>query len=122
MARYIQFMTSDGSPILVEVDEAEVAPQRGVVKAGLKERVQDTAGAAVAMAQAAFEEALERVVRHNAQAFIQSVRSIPAPPSEVEITFGLKVTGEVGNVAICKAGGEANYTVKLSWKQKAKEE
>jgi hypothetical protein len=34
----------------------------------------------------------------------------------MEISFGLKATGEAGNVAIGKAGSEANFTVKLVWK------
>jgi hypothetical protein len=34
----------------------------------------------------------------------------------LEISFSLKATGELGNVAVGKAGGEANYNVKLVWK------
>jgi len=38
---------------------------------------------------------------------------------EVEVKFGLKATGEVGNnmFAIGKAGMEANYEVTLKWKK-----
>ena len=34
-----------------------------------------------------------------------------------EVGFGLKVTGEVGNVAVARAGGEANYDVKFIWSE-----
>ena len=37
------------------------------------------------------------------------------------MTFSLKATGEVGNFAVAKAGAEANYTVKLTWKRERKE-
>ena len=36
---------------------------------------------------------------------------------EMEVTFGLVMTGEVGNVAVGKAGAESNYTVTLKWTQ-----
>jgi hypothetical protein len=35
----------------------------------------------------------------------------------MEVTFGLVVTGEVGNVAVGKAGAQSNYTVTLKWTQ-----
>lgn len=110
MAQYIQFQSEDGSTILVEVEEEAYQP--GVVKAGLKEK----AGEAVSQARAGFEEGLE-IVRHNAAAFIKKVRGLSDPPDEVEITFGLKATGELGNFAVARAGAEANYTVKLTWKR-----
>ncbi len=115
MTRYIQYTASDGGTILMEVDEQEVASPEGVVKAGVADTVQKT----VARAQSTFEGALDRVVRQNAEAFIQSVRSLTESPDELEVTFGLKATGEVGNIAIAKGGGEANFTIKLSWKREA---
>lgn len=111
MTPYIQFQTEDGGIILVEVEEAE-AYQPGVVKAGLREWT----GEAVAQASATFEEGLE-VVRRNAAAFIKKLRGLSDPPDEIEVTFGLKATGELGNFAVAKAGAEASYTVKLKWKR-----
>jgi hypothetical protein len=110
---YIRFTAPDGGSILVEADEGESKPSPGgVVKAGLKDRVQG----AVNDAQDAFEDALQRVVRFNAQAIIEAVRALPKQPTDVEVSFGLKVTGEAGNFAVCKAGGEVNYAIKLAWK------
>lgn len=111
MSDYITFTTGDGATILIEAAEAEIV-EPGVVKAGLKEEVEK----AVAEAKVSFERGLE-IVRYNADAFIKKVRSLSDPPHEVEITFGLKATGEVGNFAVAKAGTEANYTVKLTWKR-----
>lgn len=116
MTHYIQFTTADGSTILVEAAEEETY-QPGVVKAGLGEKVQE----AVVQAQTTFEDGLE-VVRRNAAAFIKKVRSLSDPPDEVEVAFGLKATGEVGNFAVAKAGAEANYEVTLTWKREKKAE
>jgi hypothetical protein len=118
MANYIQYTTSDGSTVLVEVESEEVAPPNGMVKAGVADTMQKT----VAQAQATFEGALDRVVRQNAQALIQSVRNLDEPPNELEVTFGLKATGEVGNIAIARGGGEANFTIRLLWAPQTEQE
>ena len=114
MAQYIQFFTADGGTILVEAAEEETY-QPGMVKAGLGERVQE----AVVEARATFEDGIE-VIHRVAGAFIKKIRSLADPPDEVEISFGLKATGELGNFAVAKAGAEANYKVTLTWKRDKK--
>lgn len=115
MTRYIQFTDEDGSTLLVETDEAEVYSEEGTVKAGLNEVVER----AITTAQTGFEQAVDHMIRSNAKAFLQAIRNLPQQdyPESLEVTFGLKATGEVGNAAIAKGTGEANYTVKLSWKR-----
>ncbi len=115
MAQYMQYTTSDGGTVLVEVTEEDVSLPEGTIKAGVADRIQKT----VVQAQATFEGAVDRVVRQNAQALIQSVRDLVEPPDELEVTFGLKATGEVGNIAIAKGGAEANFTVRLMWSREA---
>lgn len=118
MADYIEFTSAvDGSTILVEVDEEEVSPQRGgVQKAGLRELATKT----LVTAQSSFEDAIQRAIRSNAQVFIEAVQGLSVLPNEVVISFGLKMTGEAGNVAVGKVGGETNYTITLTWKREAK--
>jgi Trypsin-co-occurring domain 1 len=116
MTDYIQFTSPDGNSMLVEVEEDEISSQKGVQKAGLREM----AGKTIAVAQTSFEHAIQQVIHYNAQVFLQSVTSLPLLPSEAEITFGLKITGEVGNVAVTKAGGETNYAIRLTWKKETK--
>jgi hypothetical protein len=112
MAHYIEFKTANGDSVLVEADITEVTPPPGVVKAGLGDKVKET----IAAAQDTLEDAMGRAIGHNVQSIIEAVQSLPKSPTEIEITFGLKATGEIGNVAVGKAGGEVNYTVKLAWK------
>ncbi len=121
MSRYIKYQTADGGTVLVEVEgEAEAAvPKGGVVRAGrVGEAVQD----AIAEVETKFEDAMD-AVRQNAQTIIDKVKEgLTDPPDEVEVTFGLKATGEFGNFAVAKASAEANYTVKMTWKREGKKE
>lgn len=113
MAEYIEFITEEGNTIWVEV--AEDWTSKGTLRTGLGETVQTT----MTKAQATFEDALE-VVRSNASAFIKKLRKLSDVPDEIEVTFGLKAVGEMGNFAVAKAGAEANYTVTLTWKKSEK--
>ena len=115
MTSYIQFTTENEETILVEIDEEEISSKKGTVKVGLKDNLQGT----VAMAQNSFSTAIKSAIKYNVQGLIEAVHSLPKPPSEVEITFGLKATAEVGNVAVGKINGDTNYAVKLVWKAAA---
>ena len=118
MERYIQFTDEDGSTFLVEVGEEEVLSPGGIEKAGLKEALGKLAGNTVLAAQTTFEHAVDNVIQHNAKAFLQAIRNLPAQdkPESMEVMFALKATGEVGNTTIAKGTGEANYTIKMTWK------
>jgi len=108
---YIQYATDDGF-FLVEVDEQSGASsQDGAIKAGLDDRVEET----VRKLQIRFEDALD-IVNHSAKAFAQKVKSLPEKPDEMEISFGLKATGQ-GDLVIAKAGVEANFNIKIGWKK-----
>ncbi|MCP2727594.1 hypothetical protein [Limnofasciculus baicalensis] len=67
MARYIEFTTDteNGEAILVEVDKEEVSPPQGLVKAGIKDKLQCT----VAIAQKTFSEAVKSAIKMNVQTF-----------------------------------------------------
>ncbi|MDB9460805.1 CU044_2847 family protein [Dolichospermum circinale CS-545/17] len=118
MTSYIQFTTEDNETILVEVDDKEFSSEEGTVKVGIKDNIQGT----VATAQSIFSTAVKSAIKYNVQGLIEAVHSLPKPPSEIEITFGLKVTAEVGNVAVGKMNGDTNYAVKLVWKGSTNEQ
>ena len=110
VSSYIRF-EAEGGPITIEASAEEVSPAPGVVKAGVKEKVQD----ALVVAQEGFEEAMKRILSYNARIITEAVVVLPHPPDQLEVRFGLKATGEVGNFAVTKLGGEANYQVTLTW-------
>ncbi len=119
MANYIQFESDeeDGAVILIEVDSEDVEVVKGgSVKAGLRDNVKDGVKSAISIAAKPLEAAMRAAIRYNVQGLMKAVRDLPDPPSEVEVTFGLKATGEASNIAVGKAGSEANYNVKLVWK------
>ncbi len=120
MAHYIKYQTADGGVVLVEVEgEAPAAvPKGGVVKAS---RVGDAIQDIVQEVQVKFEDAVD-VVQRGAQIIIDKVKGLSDPPDEIEVTFGLKAAGELGNFAIAKASAEANYEVKMTWKREKKGE
>ena len=113
MPRYLKYQTADGSTVLVEVEGESEIIQEGVAKAG---RVGDMVKDTVKDVQTKFEDAMD-AVRHNAQVIIGKVKELSDRPDEVEVTFGLKATGELGNFAVAKAGAEANYTIKMTWRR-----
>ena len=79
----------------------------GVVKAAT-----GAEGPVVKKAGQKFEAALA-TIRPWVAAMKQQLFDLAA--DEVEWTFGVKVVGEAGNLAIGKVGGEANYEVTLKW-------
>jgi hypothetical protein len=115
MSTYLQF-TSAGGELLVEVDALEVHPSSGEQTAGLRGWVSDQASDVVAVAQRGFEDAVRQAVRMNVPAFLAAAEALESPPAELQITFGLKGTGEVGNLAVGKVAGECNYQVTMVWK------
>jgi hypothetical protein len=113
---YLRSDSGEGETVdvLVEdVGEGGILPATGEQNAGLGRRLRDQAGGAVTVAQSA----LRRAVSVNARAFLAAARALDEPPDEMEITFGLKVTGEAGNVAVGKVAGESNYQVRMVWKR-----
>lgn len=112
MTSYLRFEAPDGATILLEAEDDELGEHSGTQKAGLKENLRG----GVAVAQETFDKAVSQALNVNARAFINAVRGLADPPDEVEISFGLKATGEVGNFVITKISGEMNYGVKLAWK------
>lgn len=119
MARYVEFsLDAEGTgSIWIEVDDEEAggesSGQGGVVKAGRR----PDEDALVRKATESLSSAADNV-RAAADMLISKMRSLAESPDEVEITFGLKASGELGNLAIAKVGAEANYTVKLKWTRK----
>lgn len=114
MPFYIEFASDDTIPLLLEADEPEVPAGDGIDKAGLwpsRAQVREH----VAQARATFNDAVRVAVVENARVMTEAMASLQDPPDEMELTFGLKATGELGNIAIGKTGGEANLQVKLKW-------
>lgn len=109
MAHYLAFSGADEA-ILIEADIEETQGD-GIVKAGASDRVRTT----LVTAQRTLTEALTSAIGGHAEALIGAIRELDDPPDHLEVTFALKATGEAGNIAVGRLGGEANYNVRLAW-------
>jgi Trypsin-co-occurring domain 1 len=119
MASYLRFASEEeeAAAVLVEVDTAVDLPVDMEQNAGLRQWARDQAGEAVAVAQSGFELAVRQAVGLNVRAFLAAAKALEEPPDEMEITFGLKATGEVGNLAVGKVAGESNYQIRMTWRR-----
>ena len=113
MQHFLEYPTPSGT-VLVEIDFGKPASGELVGKIASGE---EPASALITKAKQQFDSALS-VVNQTAAAFVGQVSRMVDKPSQVEVTFGLKATGEAGFFAITKLGGEANFSVKLSWARK----
>jgi len=118
MAQYIQFTSESGATILVETKDphdTEVIGGGKVKATGLGDLVDK----AVTTAETVFDKAVSDVINVNVQALLQAVRNLPVQnqPGSMEVCFGLKATGQVGNLAVATGTAEANYTVTFTWKR-----
>lgn len=105
MATYVEYLLEDGNTLLIEVDESTNGP----IKAA------DSSGNIIIKAEEKFKEALKSV-RSSVATLWHGFADLQA--DDIEVTFGIKTVGEVGLFAICKAGSEVNYEVKLKWTKK----
>lgn len=112
MVEYIDFGNPGGPPLLIEITEREIESSPGILKAGL--RATKSSGA-VASAQTSLQTVITGTIGQTCAALVEAMNSATrlSGAAEIELEFGLKVTGEVGNLAIGKVGGEANFLVRV---------
>ncbi|MEK7324866.1 MAG: CU044_2847 family protein [Chloroflexota bacterium] len=115
MSKYVEFLLEGGGTILIEAED-ENKTTGGFVRSGAG----DAAKEAVEQAKQSFDASIENV-RKSANLLVTKLRDLSEPPDEMDVTFRLKASGELGNIAVGKAGAEANYIVTLKWKKEQKE-
>jgi hypothetical protein len=103
MAQFVKYQLDDDSEVFFETTEASLVELRGgdtdVVDAGkLGDRLSHIAAAA---------EQVSKGLRER------------LAPEEIELEFGVKVSGEVGWWFFAKASGEAAINVTLTWRKAA---
>jgi hypothetical protein len=96
---------------MVEVEDLET---QGGTRRGL------STSAVVERAQTSFEDALDKA-QPIASALIDKLRSISESPDEVQVEFGLGLSGSAGAVLVAGVSAGANYKVTLKWKKTSEE-
>ncbi len=107
--RVVEYDLPDGGTILVEVKADD--PVEELVPA-------TSASELVAKAEQTFDQALT-AIDSIARGVISRVRHLGDPPDQVEVGFGLKLTGGT-SVMLASGSVEANLNVTLSWKREVR--
>ena len=102
MEKYAEFLLPDGSNIIIETDELAL----GEVSAGRRKMNK--------IVQGEFGQGAEHASK-AASIILDKVRNTPDAPDEVEVTFGLKASSDLGMLVVAKNGTEASYSIKLKW-------
>jgi hypothetical protein len=107
MPQFVEFPLEGGGTVVVEVGEpgSVGAVRRGFGPAELVTRADETVEAAFAR------------VKPAAAALVEGLRALVDAPDEIEVSFGIRLSGEVGAV-IAKTAGEANFGVVMRWASK----
>jgi hypothetical protein len=106
MSRLVEFPLESGETVVVEVEDGEVGLQRAG-RGEIAERASET-----------FEGALEKI-KPAAGVIIAKLRSLADTPDEVNVEFGIKLSGKLGVAFVASADAEANYKVTLKWSNTA---
>lgn len=105
MNRLVEFKLSEESSILVEVDELE---SPGLSPVAVRP------GRVAAEAQKTFEQALDKLDLDTMASILKKkLGEMREPANEVEVSFGVKLSGQIG--AVITAGAEATYQITLKW-------
>src|SRR5215216_6064041 len=114
MKRLVEFPTESGEPIIVEVEDFELAGGGGPTRRGM------SPSGVVDRAQTSFENALEKA-QPMASGLVSKLRSITDSPDEVQVEFGLSLSASAGAVLVAGASAGANYKVTLKWTKTSEE-
>src|SRR5215204_7750484 len=112
MKRLVEFTSESGEPIMVEVEDAELAG--GATRRGL------SSSSVVERAQTSFEDALEKA-QPMASGLVSKLRSITDSPDEVQVEFGLSLSANAGAILVAGASAGANYKVTVKWTKTSEE-
>ncbi len=97
------FVIDEDAPVLVDFTPGP----------GIREVAFSADDAAKKAAQAL--DGAMNTIYHMARRVSAATQALAAPPSEVEVAFGIKLDAEAGAL-IAKAGVEASISVKLTWR------
>ena len=107
MSKIVKFDTANG-PVLIEVANAK-GQKASVQKVGLRQ----DANKVVQSATATFEAALENAFV-AANTLVDRAASLKIQPQELNIEFGLKISGEM-DLFVISGDAEANFAIKIKW-------
>ena len=109
MSKFVEFPLEGGGSIVIESADEPTRTPSGFLRAG------EGGSDAAHRAQGTFDDSVESV-RRSAELLVSKLRSLSAPPDELEISFSLKASSETASLVVGKAGSDANFGVLLRWR------
>ncbi len=111
MSKYVEFPLEGGGSILIESAEEPSRASAGFLRDG-------EARPGAEKAQQSFDASVE-AVRRSADLLVTKLRDLSTPPDELQVTFSLKASGEMGGLTVARSGAtaEANFNVTLKWQK-----
>ncbi len=111
MASFVKFKLDDGTIVYVEATDIPKGSS-GLIP-GSREHAEQAA--------ISFDQSVT-TIRKMAVTLMENLRSgFEEEPDELGVSFGIKASGELGDLVVARGGMEANYNVSLRWRNKAKE-
>jgi hypothetical protein len=107
MGRVVEYSTSNG-PIYLEIIGSQ-GVTGGLRKAGVVENAKGY----IEKAATSFEEALSNAFT-AANAFVEHASKLHVQPQELNIEFGLKLSGEL-DFFVVSGNTESNFVIKMRW-------
>lgn len=98
--------------VIVEVVETSATPGGVSQKAGLQPRE------LVRQAEESLTDAL-KVIQHTANEIVTALQKTTPTPKAMEVEFGVKAVAELKAFVVAMAGGEATFTVRMTWEPKS---
>lgn len=103
MKKIVEFTLENGASVFIEVDQLN---DRISIADGMAEKATKT-----------FESALN-TVKPIANTIMDKIHELNRPASEVEVKFGIKMTGGLGAI-VASGSADINYEITLKWKQES---
>ena len=104
MAKYVEFPLDGGGSIYIEATEEVGRGSAGFLRgegAGQK-------------SEQSFDSTVESV-RRSADLMLAKLRGLGTAPDELQITFSLKASQELGGLMVSKGAQDSNFNVTLRW-------
>jgi hypothetical protein len=109
--RLVEFPLQDGGSVLVQVDDPPAA--NGGVTRGWR----DGDLRVLEQSELSFEKAVAKV-QPAVQSLVGGLRSMPDPPAEIEVEFGMQLSAEVG-AFVAGISSAGNFKVSVMWRSRS---
>jgi hypothetical protein len=110
---YLTFELSDGTKVYIEANDIQKnAP--GLIPAGRGEGAEKSA--------ISFPKQIDGIRKMAAEMVKEFREGFADEPGDIDISFGLKASGELGGFLVSRSGGESSFSVTLRWRAKDKDE